>query len=191
MRRTVARLDAILIAAVVAAAAALPAAATMAPGTRDQFQARFLNKPAPDFTLSDLRGGDVRLSALRGKVVLLNFWYSSCPPCRRETPDLMTLYRLHQHEGLEILGVNLDDLLIPEAGHAPLSAFLKDFPVPYRVVLADTKVFDEYGQVPVQPISFLVDRGGRIVHVFWGAFPGAVFEKAIQPYLAAAPGARP
>jgi peroxiredoxin len=191
MGRSVARPGAILISAALAAAAALPAAATVAPGTRDQYQARFLNKPAPDFTLSDLHGGDVRLSGLRGKVVLLNFWYSSCPPCRRETPDLMTLYRLHQHEGLEVLGVNLDDLLIPEAGHGPLSAFLKDFPVPYRVLLAGTKVFDEYGQVPVQPISFLVDRSGQIVRVFWGAVPGAAFEKAIQPYLAPAPGARP
>jgi len=173
-----------------AAAATAPAAGQPPKSLREQFQARFLNRPAPDFTLSDLHGADVRLSMLRGKVVLLNFWYSGCVPCRRETPDLVTLHRLHAQQGLEILGINLDDLLIPEAGHAPLKAFLAEFEVPYRMLLADNAVYDLYGGVPVQPITFLVDRTGKVAKIFWGAFPGSVMEKAIVPYLSP-PAARP
>lgn len=154
-----------------------------------QFKTRFQGRPAPDFTLADLQGRTVRLSSLRGQVVLLNFWYSSCTPCRREIPDLITLHRLYQGRGLRIIGMNLDGILMPEAGRAPLQAFLKEFPVPYPVVPADAGTFEAYGSIPVQPISFLVDRDGVIARVLWGAFPGAMLEKAIEPLLqrAAAP----
>lgn len=159
---------------------------------RDAYKARFAGKPAADFTLSDTQGHDVRLSTLRGRVVLLNFWYSGCLPCRHETPDLITLHRLYGKQGLEILGMNLDDVMIPAEGHGPLAAFLKEFPVTYPVVMVDNKTYEAYGGIPVQPISFLVDRNGTIVHVFWGAFPGPVFEKTIKPYLAPPPpAARP
>jgi peroxiredoxin len=161
------------------------------PGTpRERFKARFVGHPAPDFTLRDLHGGDVRLSALRGKVVLLNFWYSSCGPCRRETPDLIALHNLRAGQGLEILAVNLDDVLTPGTQHVPLKAFLQEFQVPYKVLLANDRVFDLYGGIPVQPMSFLVDRRGTVANVFWGAYPGPVLDKAIAPYLAA-PAARP
>lgn len=168
------------------------AAATGQPpkSPREQFQARFIGRPAPDFSLSDLHGAEMRLSTLRGKAVLLNFWYSSCPPCRRETPDLVTLHRRYATRGLEILGINLDDILIPDAGHGPLKAFLAEFKVPYPVLLADTEVFDLYGGVPVQPITFLVDRTGKVAKIFWGAYPGSVLEKSIVPYLSP-PAARP
>ncbi|HYV84636.1 MAG TPA: TlpA disulfide reductase family protein [Patescibacteria group bacterium] len=155
---------------------------------RDAYKTRYAGKTAPDFALSDTQGHDVRLSSLRGHVVLLNFWYSGCPPCRKETPDLVTLHRLYGREGLTILGMNLDDVLIPAEGHAPLAAFLKEFQVPYPVLMVDNKTFDAYGGIPVQPISFLIDRTGTIVHIFWGAFPGPVFEKTIKPYLTPAPG---
>jgi thiol-disulfide isomerase/thioredoxin len=159
---------------------------------RDAYKARFIGKPAADFNLSDIQGNDVRLSALRGRVVLLNFWFSGCLPCRHETPDLITLHRLYARQGLEILAMNLDDIMIPAEGHGPLGAFLKEFPVPYPVVMVDNKTYEAYGDIPVQPISFLVDRNGTIVHVFWGALPGPMFEKTIKPYLAPPPpAARP
>jgi len=159
---------------------------------RDAFKARFVGQPAPEFALQDIQGHAVRLSALRGRVVLLNFWFSGCLPCRHETPDLITLYRLYARQGLEILAMNLDDIMIPAEGHGPLGAFLKEFPVPYPVVMVDNKTYEAYGDIPVQPISFLVDRNGTIVHVFWGALPGPVFEKTIKPYLAPPPpAARP
>ena len=185
---------ALLAALAVAALAPRPAIAGAGPDApvnprRDAYKARFAGQPAPDFTLSDIQGHAVRLSALRGRVVLLNFWFSGCLPCRHETPDLITLHHLYGKQGLEILAMNLDDIMIPAEGHGPLGAFLKEFPVPYPVVMVDNKTYGAYGDIPVQPISFLVDRNGIIVHVFWGAFPGPVFEKTIKPYLAPSPPA--
>jgi thiol-disulfide isomerase/thioredoxin len=188
-------MTAALLAALVAQGlASRPATAGAGPDApvnprRDAYKARFAGQPAPDFKLQDIQGHAVRLSALRGRVVLLNFWFSGCLPCRHETPDLITLHRLYARQGLEILAMNLDDIMIPAEGHGPLAAFLKEFPVPYPVVMVDNKTYDAYGGIPVQPISFLVDRNGTIAHVFWGAFPGPVFEKTIKPYLAPPPPA--
>ena len=183
---------AVLVAAAAAGVLSCGAASGAAPESgstpRERYQKRYVGRPAPDFSLSDLKGNMVRLSQERGKVVLLNFWYSACPPCRRETPDLITLHRLYAKSGLRILGVNLDDILIPEAGHTSLGHFLQEFQPPYPVLLGDNKVFENYGEVPVQPISFLIDRQGNVAHVFWGAYPGPVFEKSIRPYLEAPPG---
>lgn len=148
-----------------------------------QFQARFVGKPAPAFALKDMNGRTVRLADEHGKVLLLNFWYSSCPPCRKETPELATLHRLYQARGFEVLGINLDRILIPQSTGAELQRFVKEFSLPYPVLVADPKVFEAYGSVPVQPISFLVDRGGMVARLFWGAFPGAYLERAIAPYL--------
>jgi cytochrome c biogenesis protein CcmG, thiol:disulfide interchange protein DsbE len=152
-------------------------------GMRRPFQERFQGHPAPPFTLPDLQGREVSLRAYRGRVVLLNFWYSSCPPCRKETPDLVTLDREHRKEGLAVLGINLDSVLIPQFKGQMLQSFLRAYPIDYPVLIADGKVFEDYGRIPVQPISFLVDRDGTVARVFWGAFPRAVYEQAIRPYL--------
>lgn len=158
---------------------------------RQAFQQRYVGNPAPEFALRDTRGRLVKLSDARGKVVLVNFWYSGCIPCRKETPDLATLYRLHKDKGLLILGVNLDGILIPQFHGTELERFLKEFSVPYPVLLGDEKTFEAYGRIPVQPISFLVDRGGTVVRILWGAFPGPAMERALAAYLAARAGAEP
>ena len=161
---------------------------------REGFIGRFTGKPAPTFALKDLQGRTVKLSTYRGKVVLLNFWYSTCFPCRKETPDLIALHGIYKDKGLAILGINLDSILIPQSGRAELQIFLKSFPIPYPTLIADQGVFDAYGDIPVQPISFLLDRAGTIVRVFWGAFSAATYDRAIRPLLGAAaagPATRP
>lgn len=182
----------IIPAAARAATAPAPARAEPTPGPhahlREGFIRGFTGKPAPAFALNDLHGRTVRLSAYRGQVVLLNFWYSTCYPCRKETPDLIALHNVYKDKGLAILGINLDGILIPESGTAQLQIFLKDFPIPYPILVADKKVFEAYGGLPVQPISFLVDRSGAIARVFWGAYPAAVYDRSIRPLLAAPSG---
>ena len=150
---------------------------------RERYQKRFTGKPAPDFALYDLAGNTVTLAGERGHVVLLNFWYSACVPCRRETPDLSTLHKTYSPNGFKVLGVNLDDLLIPDSGGASLKVFLQEFKPPYPILLGSNDVLEAYGGVPVQPISFLIDRKGTVSKVFWGAYPGAVFEKEIRAQL--------
>lgn len=152
---------------------------------------RFLDEPAPEFSLKDLSGGTVKLSGLRGKVILLNFWYSSCMPCRREMPDLAILHKLYSAKGLVILGLNLDEVFMPESNGAELKKFLDEYRVPYPILIANQDVFEDYGQIPVQPTSFLVDRDGTVARIFWGAYPGRVFDKTIRPYLSAPPPAQP
>ena len=189
MRLAAAAVLALAVATLAGPAALLRAAAATTPSApaspRERYQRRFTGKPAPDFTLSDLHGNSVTLSHERGKVVLLNFWYSSCVPCRKETPDLSTLHKAYVGHGFKVLGVNLDDLLIPDAGHASLKVFLQEFKPPYTILLGSSDVLEAYGGLPVQPISFLIGRDGKVAKVFWGAYPGAVFEKAIRAQIEA------
>jgi cytochrome c biogenesis protein CcmG/thiol:disulfide interchange protein DsbE len=181
------------VAAAFAAPPAVRPAATPGPHAwmREGYIARFTGKPAPDFALRDLHGALHRLSALRGKVVLLNFWYSSCVPCRRETPDLIALHGRLGDRGLAILGINMDDVMMPQAAGRERDRFLAAFSIPYPVLVADQKVMGDYGEIPVQPISFLVDPAGRVARVFWGAFPGEVYERAIRPLLGQPAAAAP
>lgn len=160
-------------------------------GLRRTYRAQFIGREAPDFTLNDLEGNRVRLGEFRGRVVLLNFWYSNCLPCRKETPDLATLHRLHHEEGLVILGINLDDIIMPSSEGLELAKFLETFKVPYPILKADAGVFKAYGNVPAQPTSFLIDRQGMIVEIFWGARPGQVFDEAVRPQLRAGSAVRP
>jgi len=178
---------ALLAALAHAAAAAGPGAGRPGAGRmgalREQFTSRFVGTKAPEFALFDMAGRTVRLSDLRGKVVLLNFWYSSCPPCRTETPDLIKLRQRNAARGFEVLGINLDPVLIPQAAGLELRRFVREFKVPYPVLLADRQVFQDYGEIPIQPISFLIDGKGVVARVFWGALPGPELERAIAPYL--------
>ena len=152
-----------------------------------QFFSRYLNRPAPPFTLKDVSGKTVRLADFRGKVVLLNFWFSTCFPCRQETPDLVTLHNVHHDKGLVVLGINTDPLVMPQDDGKMRRKFIETYRIPYPVLIADRETYKAYGQAPVQPISFLIDRSGKVVEIFWGAYPGPAFDRAVKPYLAAAP----
>jgi peroxiredoxin len=151
------------------------------------FFSRYLNRPAPQFALKDTSGKVVRLADYRGKVVLLNFWFSACFPCRQETPDLVALHKQHHSDGLVILGINTDRLVTPGDDGTMRRKFIDTYQIPYPVLVADLETYRVYGQAPVQPISFLIDRGGTIVEIFWGAYPGQAFDRAVRPRLAAAP----
>src|SRR2546426_6507666 len=98
------------------------------------------SEPAPDFELKSLAGGTVKLSAFRGKVVVLNFWATWCAPCRVETPWLVDLYRQYKEQGLEVVGVSMDD---GEQEH--VSDFVKEIGINYTVLTGNHTVGDAYG----------------------------------------------
>ena len=134
--------------------------------------------PAPDFTLEQLNGGNLKLSDLRGKAVLLNFWATWCGPCKIETPWLVEMQNQYGNQGLQVIGVAMDD-----SGKDEISKFAKDMGVNYPVLLGKEAVGDAYGGVPALPESFFIGRDGKIVDRIIGLKGKAEIEDAIKKAL--------
>lgn len=123
-------------------------------------------KLAPDFTLRNLAGEPVKLSNLRGRPVLINFWASWCAPCRLEMPELVRAYATHQAQGFVILAVNptVEDAL-PD-----VKAFVNEFNMTFPVLLDETgEVTNQLYRLRGLPTSVFVNRTGRITHIQLGA----------------------
>lgn len=112
---------------------------------------------APDFELRTLDGSTVKLSNLRGKPVLLNFWATWCAPCQVETPWLVDLDNRYREKGLEIIGVSLD-----EGERQTVASFVNNKGIRYRVLVGNSSIADAYGGVRFMPQSYFIDRSGRI-----------------------------
>ncbi len=123
-----------------------------------------VGKDAPDFTLKDLNGKDVSLVDFRGKVILLNFWATWCPPCITEMVKLEELKQALQGEDFEILAVSTDRSL------SRVKKFVGRHPVSFVVLHdSDIKVSRKYNVFSL-PTTFLIDGKGRIVEKFLGEF---------------------
>jgi thiol-disulfide isomerase/thioredoxin len=134
--------------------------------------------PAPDFTLQKLDGGSMKLSDLRGKAVLLNFWATWCGPCKIETPWLVEMQNQYGAQGLQVVGVAMDD-----SGKDEIEKFAKDMGVNYPVLLGKEAVGDAYGGVPALPESFFIGRDGKIVDKIIGLKGRADIEDSIKKAL--------
>ncbi|MDR0451694.1 MAG: TlpA family protein disulfide reductase [Treponema sp.] len=120
-------------------------------------------RPVVDFSLKLVDGKTVTLSALKGKVVFLNFWATWCPPCRAEMPSMEILYRRFRDQGLELLAVDL-----MENGKA-VSDFLSDNKLSFPAALdSNGRVGSDYG-IQAIPATFIVDRDGKIILYAAGA----------------------
>ncbi len=132
---------------------------------------------APDFSLPDLAGQRLHLSSYRGKVILLDFWATWCDPCRDEIPRFVELQNRYGGQGLQIIGVSMDD------GPEPVRDFYQHFKMNYPVVMGNAKMGELYGGVLGLPIAFLIGRDGRINGKHVGATDISVFEKEIKNNL--------
>ena len=141
---------------------------------------------APDFKLETLDGKDMRLSDLRGKAVLLNFWATWCGPCKIETPWLVELQKEYGAQGLQVIGVAMDD-----SGKDDIQKFAKDMGVNYPVLLGKEAVGDAYGGVPALPESFFIGRNGKIVERIIGLKGRGDIEDAIKKALNTESGSAP
>lgn len=126
-----------------------------------------------------MAGKEFKLSALKGKVVIVDFWASWCGPCRDSMPVLERLSRTYKEKGLVVLGVNIDN----DAKSA--SAFLKEVRVSFPVVNDSAKKLAKVYAPPTMPSSFIVDRQGRIhaVHAGFKASDGPKLESEVQKLL--------
>lgn len=133
---------------------------------------------APDFSLESLDGKTMRLSELRGKAVLLNFWATWCGPCKIEMPWFVELQNQYRSQGLQIIGVAMDD-----ASKEDIGKFAKDMGVNYPILIGKESVGDQYGGVPALPETFLIARDGKIVDKIIGLKGKAEIEDAIKKAL--------
>jgi peroxiredoxin len=134
---------------------------------------------APALRLPTLRGAPVDLAELRGRVVLVNFWATWCPPCVEEIPSLQRLYRMLQPRGLEILAVDVGETV------ETMEAFLADKPVEFPVLMdVDGEALRRWG-VHAFPTTLVLDREHRIRYAVFGAFDWSSEEviEALQPLL--------
>ena len=132
---------------------------------------------APDFSLPDMTGQQLKLSDYRGKVVLLDFWATWCGPCREEIPHFVELQKKLGDRGLQIIGVSMDD------GPEPVRDFYRQFKINYPVVMGNAKIGELYGGVLGLPIAFVIGRDGRIYSKHIGATDISSLEREIEAQL--------
>ena len=132
---------------------------------------------APDFSLPDMTGQQLKLSDYRGKVVLLDFWATWCEPCREEVPHFVGLQNKLGDRGLQIIGVSMDD------GPEPVRDFYRQFKISYPVVMGNAKIGELYGGVLGLPIAFVIGRDGRIYSKHIGATDISPLESEIEAQL--------
>lgn len=132
-----------------------------------------------NFTLKDINGKDVALSAYKGKVVLLDFWATWCPPCKKEIPEFIELYNNYRSRGFVVLGVSMDD------STSDVKRFAKTLKINYPVLIGAGRddVEKAFGPLPGLPTSFTIARDGKICGQHTGFVPKEQFEREIKALL--------
>ncbi len=136
---------------------------------------------APDFGLPSLAGPMIRLSDHQGKVILLNFWATWCPPCRAEMPSMEKLYQAYRDHGLVILAISSD-----VGGKPVVEPYVQERGLTFPILLdPEAEVFAQYG-VRGLPTSYLLDRRGRVFSADVGArdWSGKVAREVVERLLA-------
>ncbi len=131
-----------------------------------------------DLKFKDIHGKPFALSDYKGKVVLLDFWATWCPPCRKEIPGFMNLYERYRSRGLIVIGVSMDD------SKSDVKRFTKRLKVNYPILLGAGRddLGPVFGELPL-PTAFVIGRDGRICGRHDGDTPKEQFEREIEALL--------
>jgi thiol-disulfide isomerase/thioredoxin len=134
-------------------------------------------QPVPPFLVRDLDGDIISTAEWHGKVTLVNFWATWCPPCREEIPQLIALVNRYK-DRLQVIGISMDDTA-PEA----VKQFAKKMGINYPIIMGSKEIIEEYGGVPALPTSFLVNQDARVVQKHVGLFPPDVYDGEVRALL--------
>ena len=135
-------------------------------------------KSAPSWALADLAGEAMTSDELRGKVVLVDFWATWCGPCRKSIPHLIDLHNEYKDQGLEVVGVSLD-----QKGPSVVIPFVEKYKITYPVVMGTQKVVQDFGGVRGIPTAFIISQDGKIYRKLVGLRPKEAYEKDIKALL--------
>jgi thiol-disulfide isomerase/thioredoxin len=133
----------------------------------------------PAYDVRTLDGAPLSADSLRGRVVLVNFWATWCPPCRVEMPALQAMAERHREAGLVVLGLSVD-----RGSPDDVRRFLAERGIDYPVAIVGPEVERAFGGVRGYPTSFLVDRNGKVRHEALGPLAMLSFEPAVRRLLA-------
>ena len=133
---------------------------------------------APDFKLPTADGKTLKLSDYKGKAVIVDFWATWCPPCRKGIPDLIALKKKYGSKGFEVIGISVD-----QDTKSDVVPFIKNQGINYPVVYADNNVVTQYGGIEAIPTSFVIDKQGKIVASYQGLMSSLTYENHIKKIL--------
>lgn len=132
---------------------------------------------APELNLRDMNGKEVKLSDYKGKVIILDFFATWCPPCKEEIPDFIALQKQYGDQGFVMIGVSLSRA-------SEVKPFAESFGINYIVLIADNNATTAYGPIRSIPTTFVIDKGFKIAKKYIGFRPKEVFEADIKELLA-------
>jgi cytochrome c biogenesis protein CcmG/thiol:disulfide interchange protein DsbE len=139
---------------------------------------KFDGEKAPDFSLKSVDGKTVKLSDFKGKIVIIDFWATWCPPCRRGIPDLVAIQNEFKDK-VVIVGISLDR----EKTIKDVPGFVKDYGINYPIVYGDDKVVMSYGGIQSIPTSFIVDKKGNVADMHVGLVSKETYTNKIKELL--------
>ncbi|MFT3783178.1 MAG: TlpA disulfide reductase family protein [Nibricoccus sp.] len=143
-----------------------------------QVENHFAARPAPSWKLQTIDGKELASTELAGKVQVINFWATWCPPCKAEIPGFITVQEKLGREGLVIVGISLD-----QDGADVVKRFAENNKMNYPVVMSDGKIDTAFGQFEGIPTTFIVDRKGVIRAMDTGYMSADQLEKTLRPLL--------
>ncbi len=130
----------------------------------------------PDFSFPSVPDKErIDIRDFRGKVVLINFWATWCPPCLKEMPSLVSLQDEYGPQGFSVIGISID-----QSGPKVVANMMKKIGVNYPVIIGDGKLSRDFGGVTGVPVSFLIDRSGNVLKRYTGFVSHKDFDEDIK-----------
>lgn len=141
-------------------------------------------RAAPSFDLERLDGGSISSNALQGKVVLLYIWFTGCPPCMKQTPDLVSLMREFSRRGFTVVGANADQLLKLGYNNSVRQEYARKMGINFPLVTWTPESNEAFGNIAIFPTLFLIGRNGTVNAHWVGYTPTATIRASVLKALA-------